>query len=147
METKKLELLNTQIANEVGVLISKYSWGEEYPVDPIKEHKLAEYAIGAYESESLIGISIVNRFSSPDGKDNGELWFADAVVVPEFRNQGVFTKLYEETMHYMLGQSGRILTCTDNPIMESFLSKHGWQKIRDTLDEEGGPCLVFEYFK
>jgi len=126
-------------------LISKYSWGMDYPISPLHEIRQAEYSTGAYIADTLVGFAGVSRHASPDGRDNGELWFGYAVVVPEWRGRGIFRMLYNTCMRYMEASSGRILCCTDNPMVESFILKHGWRMIRKAQDESGAACIVFEY--
>ena len=147
MEIREIDLSDSMMLDKVSFFISEHSWGHDYPVKPSEEHEKAEYCVGVYNNDELVGIGIINRFSSPDGKDNGELWLADAVVLPEFRGRGIYRKLYDTRMQYALQQPRRILSCTDNPIMEKFFLKNGWFLLRETLDEEGGRCLVFEYKK
>jgi GNAT superfamily N-acetyltransferase len=134
-----------KMLTDASFLISKYSWGIEYPVPPLDEIRKAEYCVGAYSADTLVGFAGVSRYASPDGEDCGELWFGYAVVAPEHRGQGVYRMLYDACMKYMRGASGRILCCTDNPIIESFILSHGWHVIRSTHDESGAACLVFEY--
>lgn len=126
-------------------MISKYSWGVDYPIKPLDEISKAEFCAGAYASGSLLGFAGVSRRSSPDGMNNGELWFGYAVVLPEFRRQGIFQKLYDTCMTYMRSVPGRMLSCTDNLHIKQFLLTHGWHVIRQTHDESGAACLVFEY--
>lgn len=126
-------------------LVTKYSWGEAYPVSPLAEIKGSEFCVGAWNGKRLIGFSAVNRNASPDGVGNGSLWFGYAVVVPEFRNRGVFRRLYAACLDWIQAVPGDVFACTDNPIMISFLVRHGWQFDRRTHDESGGTCLVFKY--
>lgn len=125
-------------------LVLKYSWGEEYPVDPWNEIKVAEYLIGVFDNEKLVGFGSVTKVASPDGVDNGKCWLADAVVVPEYRYRGIYKKLYESRMEFMKDEQ-EIYTCTDNPIIEKFLTGQGWQKYRETTCESGEECIVFKF--
>lgn len=136
---------DTQMLKTASALIPEYSWGPEYPIPPLDEIRKAEYCAGAYSADMLVGFAGVSRHASPDGQQNGELWLGYAVVVPEFREQGVYRMLYDACMEYVRGATGRILSCTDNPIIETFLLSHGWHVVRATHDESGAPCLVFEY--
>ncbi|HEY5220584.1 MAG TPA: GNAT family N-acetyltransferase [Candidatus Paceibacterota bacterium] len=147
IDIKDVSLSDENTLRDAAELITKYSWGEDYPVDPLEEIQKSEYCAGAYAKDKLVGFATVNRFASPDGKDNGELWLGHAVVIPEFREQGIYQKLYTAQMEHTQRGSGRILSCTSNPIIENFLSGRGWQEIRKTKDEEGGECSVFEYSK
>lgn len=133
----------TTILNTAASLVSKYSWGSEYPLNPIDEIKNAEYCIGAFNENRLVGFASVGYGFSPDKKDDEKLWLAHAVVEPAFRKQGVFKKLYEMQINYSTSKKDAILTCTDNPIVEIFLQNHGWKKVRDTQDESGSRTTVF----
>ena len=128
-------------------LVSEYSWGYDYPVDPVKEIRKAEYRIGAFADEKLVGFSAVSRHASPDHQDNGELWFSYAVVAPEFRGRGIFTSLYDSCLAYAKTVPGRFLSCTDNPIVERFLLAQGWHVSRSTLDESDRSSTVFELYR
>jgi GNAT superfamily N-acetyltransferase len=140
------EIRDKLMLSTAGFLVSEYSWGHEYPVNPLDEIRKAEFCVGAYAgNDHLVGFAGVSRFASPDGWENGELWFAYAVVVPEFRQQGIFRRLYEACMSYATAQRGRILSCTDNPIVSSFLLTHGWHLCRTAVDESGIDTEVFEY--
>lgn len=127
-------------------LVSKYSWGEAYPVDPWDEIKVAEYLIGAFDENNLVGFGSVTKVASPDGVDNGKCWMADAIVVPEYRNRGIYKKLYKSRMEFMKDKQ-EVYTCTDNPIIEKFLIEQGWQKYRETTCESGEECVVFKFDK
>jgi GNAT superfamily N-acetyltransferase len=126
-------------------LVSRYSWGEDYPVRPIDEIRSAEYRIGVFESDRLVGFGSVGRALSPDALDNEALWLAHVVVAPEFRNRGIFKTIYKHQLSYATSQAGRVLSCTDNPIVAEFYLKNGWKKIRETVDEAGGRSVVLEY--
>lgn len=128
-------------------LVSLYSWGESYPVRPMDEIRLADYRVGIFAGDRLVGFGSVGRGFSPDLLDNDGLWLAHVVVVPEFRNRGIFKKIYELQLSYAASQPGRIVSCTDNPIIAEFFLKNGWKKIRETVDEAGGKSAVFEYGK
>lgn len=125
-------------------LVSDYSWGHDYPVNPFEEMCSAECSWAAYISGELAGCVIISRFASPDGVDNGEFWFADAVIIPKYRGSGTFTRLYHTAMEWVKDTSGRVLSCTDNPVMDAFFLKNDWHKIRDTKDEQGNTCRVYE---
>lgn len=147
VEITEIEISDEKTLEAAAALISEYSWGKDYPVNPIGEIKKSEYCAGACAGEKLIGFASVNRSASPDGKDNGELWLGHAVVAPEFRKQGIYQKLYAAQFEHAKKEAGRILSCTSNPIIEKFLLGRGWQEIRKTHDEGGEPCSVFEYFR
>lgn len=134
-----------KILQAAAELLSEYSWGMDYPVSPISELHRAEYCTGAFAADELVGFAGMSRFASPDNVDNGELWFGFAVVKPEFRQQGIYSRLYDSCLIYMNKIPLRKLACTDNPIMEKFLQSHGWQQIRTTKDEAGDDCIVYEY--
>ncbi len=142
---KVIPLSDEKTLRKIAALVTEYSWLPDYPVDPLDELKKAEYIIGAYADDRLAGFGTVNRYSSPDGRDNGEIWFGDAVVMPEFRNRGIYRNLYENRMDYVKDKPGKILSCTDSPLMEKFFLRHGWREIRKTRDEGNYICSVFEY--
>ncbi|MDE2001554.1 MAG: GNAT family N-acetyltransferase [Patescibacteria group bacterium] len=145
IEVKEMLSSDKKFLEEAAALVSEHSWGGEYPVSPIDEIRVAEYCAGATEGDRLVGFGTVGRSFSPDALDNGELWIAHAVVDPAFRNRGIYKKLYDLRLSYALSQAGRILSCTDNPIVAEFFMKHGWKKIRETVDESGDATTVFEY--
>lgn len=145
IKIKEISRSNETILVQAAELITKYSWGEGYPVKPIDELRKAEYRIGVFEDNQLIAFGSVGRSLSPDGIDNEALWIAHAVVVPEYRGQGIFKKIYDMQMAYAKSQQGRILSCTDNPIVEKFFLANGWKKIRESKDEAGEPSVVFEW--
>lgn len=136
---------NSQSGRECARLIQKYSWGEDYPVNAWDEFKQSEYVIGCFDGDSLVGFANITRVASPDKVDNGLPWLADAVVLPEYRKRGIYAELYKRTMEYLKERAEPlVLACTDNPVIERFFAKHGWQLRRITHDEAGGVCRVFE---
>lgn len=145
IEIKEVSVSSREAFENAASLVREHSWGSDYPIDPLDEIEKSEYCIGAYSGARLVGFATVNRFASPDGKDNGELWLGHAVVSPEFRQQGVYQKLYDARMEHVSSSSGRILACTSNPTIEGFFLTRGWNKLRDTRDEGGEACTVFEY--
>lgn len=145
IELIEIPVSDTEKLEEIAALITKYSWFEGYPVAPLDELRQSEYIVGAESGKVLTGVGAVNRVASPDGQDNGEIWLADAVVLPEYRNRGIYSKLYEARMTWAQTQPGRILSCTENPVIDDFFLKRGWRKIRDTKDEQGGDCRVYEF--
>ncbi len=145
IEVVDIENMNEKFLDEASELISKYSWGYDYPKKPIEEIKTAEYVVSAFDKDKIIAFATVNKNSSPDGIDNGNLWLAHAVVVPEFRKRGLFTKLYDKQISYAKTQDGKIFACTDNPIVRDFFLKNGWVEYRKTKDEAGETATVFEY--
>jgi GNAT superfamily N-acetyltransferase len=140
-----IPLSSSSALESAGLLVVKFSWGEDYPVTPISEIRAAEFCVGAWVGQMLVGFAAVSRNASPDGLNTGDLWLGYAVVVPKYRNRGIFRRLYRECLSYIKGQSGRIFCCTDNPIMIGFLIRHGWQFHRTTHDDSGAGCIVFEY--
>ncbi len=134
--------LNLSAASQ---LVAKYSWGEDYPVVPFEEINHADFCVGAWKRKTLVGFAAVTRNGSPDGNGNGELWLGYAVVVPELRRRGIFRRLYAACVTRLQTFPGRVFSCTDNPIIAAFLLRHGWQFERETHDESGESCLVFEY--
>ncbi len=145
MKLKEIKLSETELLNEAAELVSKYSWGYEYPVKPIDEILSSGYRIGAFITNQFVGFGTVGRAFSPDNLDNGELWIAHAVVIPEFRQQGIFRKIYKAQLAYARSQSGCILSCTDNPIVVKFFLENGWRELRKTIDESSKASTVFEY--
>ncbi len=136
---------DAETLQEMAALMTKYSWGEGYPVSPLHELEHADYLVGAYEGDTLAGFASVNRVASPDGEGNGQWWLADAVVKPEYRERGIYTKLYEQRMDWLRGKPGQLFTCTEVPLIDDFMLAHGWTKNRDTKDEEGNDCRVYEF--
>ncbi len=126
-------------------LVHKYSWGEDYLVRAITELRQNEYTIGAFNGPELIGMLCLNRVASPDNIDNGSLWLADGVVLPEYRKHKIFTFLYGKARDYFLRKNEKVFACTENPVMEKFLLDHDWTFYRETKDEEGGDCKVLIY--
>ncbi len=145
IEFREISTGDEATCTEIAGLITKYSWFAGYPVDPYNEVKEAEYIIGAYAGERLVGFATVTRNASPDQEGNGELWFADTVVLLEFRRRGVLKEVYQRAMTYLLAQPGRIFSCTETAVMSDFLIARGWKKVRDTKDESGGECEVYEF--
>lgn len=141
---REVKVSNEQTLQVAADLISEYSWGRDYPVAPIEELRQLEFGAGAFEGDNLVGFAGVSKVGSPDGVDNGQLWFGYTVVKPEFRQRGIYGQLYNSCMGYMRGKPSRKLACTDNPIMEKFLLEHGWREIRKTFDEAGDKIIVFE---
>lgn len=139
------EISDEPLLNRAASLVSEYSWGLDYPLNPLDEIQEAEYKVGAFVGDNLVGFATVGRSFSPDGIDNGELWLAHVVVLPEFRSQGIFSKLYQAQIKYAKNQFGRILSCTDNPIVEKFFLDNNWKEIRQTKDEAGEVTKVFEH--
>lgn len=129
---------------DMAEIVRNHSWGEEYPIDPIDELKKSEYILGCFNNKKLVGFGTINRFSSPDGLGNGLPWLSMTVVLPEFRNNGIYRELYEKRLEYLknLGEKN-VFVCTDNMIVENFLLKRNWNVERETKDESGGVCKVF----
>lgn len=145
IETKEILSSEKQFLEEAARLVSEYSWGKDYPIQPIDEIRVAEYRVGVFDSYQLVGFGTVGRSFSPDSLDNDELWVAHAVVAPEFRKRGLFRELYDRQLAYTKSQEGRILSCTDNPVVEKFFLENDWKEIRKTNDDSGESCVVFEY--
>ncbi len=130
---------------ESSKIIREYSWGLDYPVDPLYELKGSDFVIGCFDDDKLIGLASLNRIASPDKIDNGFIWFANSVIVPGYRENGIYTEFYNRRARYIKDSKESIVfTCTDNPIVERFLKKRGWVVRRITKDESGGECKVFE---
>lgn len=133
------------LAKEAARMIQEYSWGADYPVDAWSELKEADYIVGCFDGERLAGIGSVTRVASPDKVDNGLPWLADAVVLPEYRQQGIYAELYRCRVEYLRAHNERlVLTCTDNPIIENFLLARGWSLWRITKDEAGSACKILQ---
>jgi len=133
------------IAKECAKIIQEYSWGNNYPLDVWEELKESEYIIGCFDNKKIVGLGSVTRVASPDKIDNGLLWFAHTVVLPDYRKQGIYKTLYEKRLEYVKNKNEKfILTCTDNPIIKKFLLKNKWVLYRTTKDESGGVCRVFK---
>ncbi len=145
LAVREISLADEDALLAAGNLVSVYSWGEGYPVRPIDEIRLADFRIGVFVGDHLVGFGSVGRDFSPDLLDNDAFWLAHVVVVPEFRNRGIFKKIYELQLSYATSQAGRIFSCTDNPIVTEFFLKNEWKKKRETVDEAGGRSTVFEY--
>ncbi len=145
IKIREISSSEEEIIAQAAELISQYSWGEDYPIKPIDELHKVEYRVGVFSDEELIAFGSVGRSLSPDGVDNDALWIAHAVVIPKFRKKGIFNSIYQMQMTYAKSQEGRILACTDNPIIEKFFLVNSWKKIRETRDEAGDLSIVFEY--
>ncbi len=136
---------DAETLRQCAALVTEHSWGKEFPLQPFDEALRAEYHVCARTGGRVVGYANVNRFASPDGKDNGEMWFAQVVVDPAHRQRSILTEMYEKCLAHMQTKSGRILAGTDNPIMEKFFAARGWKHLRHTLDEAGDPCHILEY--
>src|SRR5579864_9260109 len=79
---REISVPNKEVLEKAASLVTEHSWGNEYPISPISEIQTADYCVGAYSGDELVGFASVGRFFSPDGKDNGQLWLAHAVVLP-----------------------------------------------------------------
>jgi GNAT superfamily N-acetyltransferase len=127
--------------------LSKYSWGWDHPVRPISEIVKADYVVGAFAGNQPVGFACVNRLASPDHQDNGEMWFAGWVVVPEFRNRGIGSQLYDECLKYWKSpeRNGKFLLSTRNKQLVNAFQRKGWRILRDNaLNEKGEPTTIFE---
>ncbi|MES2226082.1 MAG: GNAT family N-acetyltransferase [Patescibacteria group bacterium] len=136
---------SAEALQEAASLVSRYSWGEDYPLPPLEEIERADHRVGVFVDGKLIAFASIGHGFSPDGIDDDALWLAHVVVAPPYRERGIFQKLYDKLMTYAQAKDERILSCTDNSIMEDFFLTHGWKKIRETLAQAGDPCDVFEY--
>jgi GNAT superfamily N-acetyltransferase len=145
IELRDIALDDEETLKSIAALITEHSWFEGYPVDPMDEMHAADYVVGAYEGDTLAGFGAINRVASPDEQDNGAWWLADAVVLPKYRKQSVYSRLYEARMKWLEKKSGRILTCTENQVIDDFMLARGWHLNRDTKDEQGNPCRVYEF--
>ncbi len=145
MFTFKEILPTEQIAKEAARMIQEYSWGLDYPVDAWSELKESDFIIGCFDHKKLIGLGSVTHAASPDKIDNNLPWLAGAIVLPEYREQGVYTELYRRRMEHLKKQNEPVaLVCTDNLLVENFLVNKRWILRRITKDESGGECKVFE---
>ena len=124
-------------------MIQEHSWGLKYPINAWSELKNAEYILAAFDVKKIVGCASVTRVASPDGIDNGKLWFADAVVLPEYRNKGIYKLFYKKRFEYIQKHHEPAFSCTDNSHIEKFFLKKGWRLYRITKDESGGMCKVF----
>ncbi len=127
--------------------LSKYSWGWDYPLQPINEIRKADYVVGAFALNEPAGFASVNRLASPDGRDNGQMWFSGWVVAPEFRNRRIGAQLYEQCLRYMISpeRQQRMLLSTENASLTEVFLRRGWKILRDnTLNESGKPTTIFE---
>lgn len=145
IEIKDVSDANEKMLQEFASFVKTYSWGEDYPESPFEEIKEAVFRTAAFHNDQLVGFGSITNNGSPDGIDNGELWLAHAVVLPEFQQQGIYGKIYEKCMGYASTISGRLLACTDNPVMDSFFLSNEWKKIREAKDVAGVTCNVYEY--
>ena len=134
-----------EMLSQAAGLVSEYSWGRDYPVSPLTEIERAEYCIGAFVNGQLIGFSSVGFAYSPDGADDDQVWFGHGVVVPAFRKQGIFRKMYEKQMAYAKGKFSCVFACSSNPVVQQFLAANGWEEVRETNDEKGDSLIVFRY--
>lgn len=145
VEIRRLQSNEVALLHIAARLVQKHSWGPDYPLEPMTEMSQSELHIGAFVSDELVGYSGVNRSASPDLVDNGELWFVHAVVHPLHRRSKIWQTMYQERLNYAREMPGRILCCTDNPHVESFLLSQGWHENRKTVDvTDGSPITVFE---
>jgi len=142
IEIKEIKIKNPLI-RKCAEMIQEYSWGIKYPVDAWSELKNAEDILAAFYEKKLVGCASVTRVASPDGIDNGKLWFADAVILPDYRDKGIYRLFYKKGLEYIKKHKEPIFSCTDNPRMEKFFLKTGWSLYRTTIDEDGGMCKVF----
>lgn len=132
-------------AKECAQMVREYSWGNDYPIDPWDEIKQADYLVGCFDDKELIGCASITRIASPDGIDTNKPWLGHAIVLPEYRRQGILGKMYQHRIGYLQKMNESIIfTCTDNPIMENFLTNQGWMLDRITKDESGSACKVFK---
>jgi len=142
---RQILAIEESLLKQAAGLVTTYSWGKDYPVKPIDEIRAAEYRIGALDNDELVGFGAVGRTFSPEGKDNNQLWIGHAVVLPSYRRKGVFTLIYKEQMTYCNKIGGSIFTCSDNPVVTTFLIKERWQKVRETSDESGKKTTIFKH--
>lgn len=138
---KEISLIEP-VTQKCAQMIHQFSWGFDYPVDALSELMQAKYIYGCFDGEKLVGCASVTHVASPDGIDNEKPWFADWVVLPEYRRQGIGTLLYKGCMEYLKNEE-IVFSCTDNPLVEKFFLKKGWAFNRITKDESGGTCKVF----
>src|SRR3989344_5831657 len=137
IEIKEIKIKNPLI-RKCAEMIQEHSWGLKYPINAWNELKNAEYILAAFDVRKIIGCASVTRVASPDGIDNGKLWFADAVVLPEYRNKGIYKLFYKKRFEYIQKHHEPAFSCTDNSHIEKFFLKKGWRLYRITKDESGG---------
>ena len=142
IEIKQIKLKDS-LVRKCADIIQEHSWGLKYPIDAWSELKNAEYILAAFSGKKLIGGASITRVASPDGIDNGKLWFADAVVLPDYRGKGIYRLFYKKRFKYIQKYNEPVFSCTDNPFIEKFLLKNEWILYRTTMDEGGGMCKVF----
>lgn len=61
MKIREIKKTEPEIMKQASLLISKYSWGEEYPVKPIDEIKEAHFMVGAFSKKDLVGFASVSK--------------------------------------------------------------------------------------
>lgn len=124
-------------------LISKYSWGEDYPINPIDEIANSEYIIGVFDNKTLIGGAYIHKSAAPDKIVNEGLWLCGLVVHPKYRNKGIAKTIFDMQMAYTKDKRKPAFSCTDNQIIINFFESKSWNKIRTTKDESGCKCVVY----
>ncbi len=135
--------VKSPLAKKCAGIIQEYSWGDNYPVKAWSELKCARYIIAVFDRKKIVGCSSVTRIASPDKIDNGKLWLANAIVLPNYRKKGIFKLLYNKQFKYAEKYNEPIFSCTSNPVIEKFLLKNRWVLYRITKDESGEMCKVF----
>ncbi len=134
------------IIKEWAEIVSKHSWGADYPINPLDELIQSDYIVGCFDEKILVGLGAINRVTSPDGIDNGFPWLSFAVTLPQYRGKGLYKEIYKKRIEYLLEHTNEsdIFTCTDNEIVENFLLQRKWTLDRIIEDEWGDECKVFQ---
>lgn len=128
IKLKEISTSKVETLEEAASLVSRYSWGYDYPVKPINEIQKAEQCVGAYINNQLVGFATLGRSFSPDGRDNQELWLAHAVVIPAFRGQGIFKKLYSKLIKHDDQKNKTSTNMHDKPNHQKILIKSRLEK-------------------
>lgn len=142
MEIAYISSLSQSQLQEAANLVRNYSWGPAYPQEPMSEIVSSELHVGAVVDNTIVGYSGINRFASPDGVDNGELWFVHAVVHPDYRRSGIWKSLYQRRLDYVRLLHSRVLCCTDNPNVKNFLLSKGWFETRQAVDSNDSSIIT-----
>ena len=142
IKIKEIKVKNP-LVKECANLIQKYSWGDNYPISAWSELKYAKYIIAVFDRKKIIGCASVTRLASPDNIDNGKLWLANAVVLPNYRKKGIFRLIYNKQLKYVKRYNEPVFSCTSNHVVEKFFLKNRWILYRITKDESGEICKVF----
>ena len=133
-----------KLISEASNLIVEYSWGQDYPIEPIDDLTTSIQVFGALVDGKLIGTAYVHKSASPDGLDNNNLWLGGLVVHPNYRRKGIAKTLLRKQTRFAENKRGRVLTCSDNEKVCNLLESLNWKLLRITYDEGGNLCRVYE---